>query len=455
MSHETGLSELRDVNEERETRLRFMRIDSQTSELLRDFWNVLEHNLPAVLDRFYEHAAATPQLARIIGSDIPRLKGAQGAHWARLFNGRFDEEYIRGVRNIGLAHNKIGLEPRWYIGGYNLVLGELTSLAVRTYRWSPSRLAKVLVAINSAVMLDMDVAISVYQEALLAEQRRREEMNSAIESFRNRVDRSLATVSNSAASLQSAANMLAANAQQATSQSTAVAAASEKAFMNVQAIAASAEQFTSSIKEIGRQALECTRVTGDAVEEATRSGASIDGLAQSIQRIGDVIELISSIAAQTNLLALNATIEAARAGEAGRGFAVVASEVKALADQTARATGEIGLQISSIQEATRKSVGTMKQVGLTISRVNAIAGAISDAVDQQGLASAEISRNVREAAEGTHQVADNIRGVSQGAGEVGQTASQFLTASSDLSKEATMLQSDVERFFAQISVSGA
>ena len=113
-----------DSSQDREIRMRFMRIDSRTGELLREFWKVVEPALPPVLDGFYQHVTAEPQLARLVGNDISRLKAAQGSHWSRLFNGRFDHEYMQGVRAIGLIHNKIGLEPRWYIGGYNFVLSQ-------------------------------------------------------------------------------------------------------------------------------------------------------------------------------------------------------------------------------------------------------------------------------------------------------------------------------------------
>jgi hypothetical protein len=118
-----------DTTQDRETRMRFMRIDAKTGELLREFWKVVEPALPTVLEGFYQHLTREPQLARMVGSDIPRLKTAQGSHWGRLFNGRFDHEYMQGVRTIGLIHNKIGLEPRWYIGGYNFVLSQLATLA--------------------------------------------------------------------------------------------------------------------------------------------------------------------------------------------------------------------------------------------------------------------------------------------------------------------------------------
>lgn len=440
-----------DQEQDRETRLRFMRIDAETGELLREFWKIAKPALPQILDGFYQHVTSEPKLAMLVGSDIPRLKSAQGSHWERLFNGRFDCAYMDGVRRIGLMHNKIGLEPRWYIGGYNFVLSQLAATAVRAHRWRAARLAKVLAAINCAIMLDMDIAISVYQEAMLEERQKRQRgIDEAIRSFDARMRTALDSVDKSATSLQAAANELAATSDRSTRQAAAVAAASEEASTNVQAVAASTEELTSSIREIGRQVSESTRITGMAVDQAGRSGASIEGLAQATQRIGDVVELINTIAGQTNLLALNATIEAARAGEAGRGFAVVASEVKALAEQTARATGEIGQQISSIQTATKESVETIHEIGSTIASVNEIATAIAAAVEEQGVATSEIARNVQEAARGTQEVSGNIGGVSQAASNTGETASHLLNASSDLSRQASELRNEVESFFAMI-----
>jgi hypothetical protein len=251
------------------------------------------------------------------------------------------------------------------------VLSQLATLAVRQYRWKPGHLSDVLTALNCAVMLDMDIAISIYQEAMLTERRKQQDkITAAIQDFDGQMKIVLNTVGGSATNLQSAANALAASAEESTQQSTAVAAASEEASTNVQAVASATEELTSSVREIGRQVTESTRITGVAVEQASRSGTTVQGLAKAAQRIGDVVELINSIAGQTNLLALNATIEAARAGEAGRGFAVVASEVKALAEQTAKATGEIGQQILAIQEATKESVGSIEEIGATIASVN-------------------------------------------------------------------------------------
>src|SRR2546430_878283 len=436
-----------DGNHDRETRMRFMRIDARTGELLREFWKVVEPALPKLLDGFYQHVMKEPQLARLIGNDIPRLKTAQGTHWARLFNGRFDLEYIKGVRTIGHVHNKIGLEPRWYIGGYNFVLSQLVALAVRKYRWKPDHLSAILTATNCAVMLDMDMAISVYQEAMLTDrQKQQDKLTAAIREFDGQMKVALDSVGGSATSLQTAVRTLASNAEESSRKSAAVAAASEQASTNVQTVASATEELSSSASEIGRQVAESTRITGTAVAQAAKSGATVQGLAKAAQRIGDVVELINTTAGQTNLLALNATIEAARAGEAGRGFAVVASEVKALAEQTAKATGEIGQQITSIQAATEASVQAIGAISGTIEKLSEIASTIAAAVEEQGAAKQEISRNVQQAAHGTQQASSNITDVQRGASETGSASSQVLSAAQTLSGDSNRLKAEVSKF---------
>lgn len=435
---------------DRETRLRFMRINDETGALLREFWKIVEPALPAMLDTFYRHATSQPKLAQMIGSDIPRLKTAQGSHWARLFNGHFDESYINGVRAIGMIHNKIGLEPRWYIGGYNLVLSMLQELAVKSYR-RKAKLKAVQQAVNSAVMLDMDFAISVYQEAMLAErQARQDKVAKAIEAFDRKAQDGLGAVTNAASQLQSTADALSVNAKQSSEQSMTVAAASEQASANVRTVASAAEELSSSVQEISRQVAESTKIAGHAVEQANQTNITVKGLADAAQKIGDVVKLIQNIASQTNLLALNATIESARAGEAGKGFAVVAAEVKNLANQTGKATEEIGGQIAEIQNATNQSVSAIQEIAATIVSVNQIATAIAAAVEQQGSATQEIARNVQEAAKGTQEVSNNISGVNKSAGETGDMAKGLISAIGEVLHHSDMLRKEVEGFFATI-----
>jgi methyl-accepting chemotaxis protein len=191
-------------------------------------------------------------------------------------------------------------------------------------------------------------------------------------------------------------------------------------------------------------------MAAEAVEQASRTNGRVNELSQAAARIGDVVELINTIAGQTNLLALNATIEAARAGEAGRGFAVVASEVKALAEQTAKATGEIGAQVSGIQAATQESVSAIQEIGGTIERLSEVAAAIAAAVEEQGAATQEISRNVQQASVGTQEVSSNITDVQRGAIETGEASVEVLSAAKSLASDSTRLKVEVAQFLESV-----
>jgi len=191
-------------------------------------------------------------------------------------------------------------------------------------------------------------------------------------------------------------------------------------------------------------------MASDAVGQARNTTDRVSELSKAAARIGDVVELINTIAGQTNLLALNATIEAARAGESGRGFAVVASEVKALAEQTAKATGEIGEQISGIQIATQQSVGAIREISGTIEKLSDISSAIAAAVEEQGMATQEISHNVEQAARGTRQVSSGITDVQRGASETGSASSQVFSAAQTLSRDSDRLRREVAKFLGTV-----
>ena len=258
------------------------------------------------------------------------------------------------------------------------------------------------------------------------------------------------TVSSASTELEASAGTLSATAERAQTLTTAVAAASEEASTNVQSVASATEEMASSVNEISRQVQESARMAGEAVDQARKTNDRVSELSKAAARIGDVVELINTIAGQTNLLALNATIEAARAGEAGRGFAVVASEVKALAEQTAKATGEIGQQITGIQAATQDSVGAIKEISGTIEKLSEISSTIAAAVEEQGAATQEISRNVQQAAQGTQQVSANITDVQRGAGETGSASSQVLAAAQSLSTDSNRLKLEVGKFLSSV-----
>ena len=284
------------------------------------------------------------------------------------------------------------------------------------------------------------------QQDQIAAKQRKADMIKLADQFESAVGEIVETVSSASTELEASASTLTATAERAQEITTMVAAASEEASTNVQSVASATEEMASSVNEISRQVQESARMAGEAVEQARTTNDRVSELSKAAARIGDVVELINTIAGQTNLLALNATIEAARAGEAGRGFAVVASEVKALAEQTAKATGEIGQQISGIQAATQESVGAIKEISGTIEKLSEISSTIAAAVEEQGAATQEISRNVQQAAQGTEQVSSNITDVQRGSGETGAASAQVLSAAQSLSSDSNRLKLEVGKF---------
>ncbi|MDB5656800.1 MAG: methyl-accepting chemotaxis sensory transducer [Tardiphaga sp.] len=303
----------------------------------------------------------------------------------------------------------------------------------------------VVISANTERKAREEAAAKIHQDKDIAEQRKRD-MKRLADEFENAVGEIVETVSSAATELEASAGSLTATADRSEELTTMVAAASEEASTSVQSVASATEEMASSVNEISRQVQDSARIAGEAVAQAEETNQRIGQLAKAAGRIGDVVELINSIAGQTNLLALNATIEAARAGEAGRGFAVVASEVKALAEQTAKATGEISQQIAGMQAATQASVEAIRDIGTTIGKMSEISSTIASAVEEQGAATQEISRNVQQAAQGTMQVSSNIGDVRRGASETGSASSQVLSAAQSLSVESNRLKVEVNRF---------
>src|SRR5216684_2466550 len=342
------------------------------------------------------------------------------------------------------------------------VVKPLSSLKERMASLSTGELdAPVSHADRSDEIGQMARTVQVFRDAMIETNRLREEqaaveqrqsqqrkidMNRLADQFESEVGEIITLVSNAADQLEASSTTLSKTADTVEEVSQRASSASGEASANVHSVAAASEELASSVSEISRQVGASARIAGEAVEQAQKTDARISQLSQAAARIGDVVDLIQTIAGQTNLLALNATIEAARAGAAGKGFAVVAAEVKTLAEQTAKATGEISQQIADIQSATEDSVTAIKEIGATIGRISEISSVIAAAVEEQGAATQEISRNVQRAADGTSQVAASISDVQRGASETGGASSQVLSAAQSLSNESNRLKREVAKF---------
>lgn len=279
---------------------------------------------------------------------------------------------------------------------------------------------------------------------------RREELRNLANSFEEAVGQVIERVISVSADLEGSASSLNASALRTKSVTQVVATASDRTSNNVQSVATASEEMASSVAEISRQVQDSVRIASGAAVQAESTNARIDHLAQAAKRIGDVVELINVIAGQTNLLALNATIEAARAGDAGKGFAVVASEVKALADQTAKATSEISQQVANIQSATNDSVAEIQDIVSVIRQMHEIATAIASAVEEQGIATNEIARSVQMAASETEEVRSQMVSLQNDVAETDGAASEVLSTAEALSRDNENLRNNVSRFLQQI-----
>jgi len=437
-------------------RLSFNKLDPAAIKLLRDHSKLILSILPGVLDGFYEHIGQYAETKAFFRdhTHMMHAKEKQLEHWRIIAEGRFDENYVASVTQIGEVHNKLGLEPRWYIGGYNFLVSGVVDAISRSmpvgYTGGKRRqqLRHLQIAIIRASMLDMDYAIDVYLKAGVRD--RHQTLERLASQFESSVGGVVDGVSAAAQHLTEASQSLRIGAEETSGKVAAVSVSSDETAVNVQTVASATEEMASSVTEISRQVSSSTQLSSKAVDSARETNEKVQSLTSAAQVIGDVVGLINDIAEKTNLLALNATIEAARAGEAGKGFAVVASEVKQLAEQTAKATAEIGSQVSAIQGATSDAASAIGSISKIIEEMNVISTAIASAVEEQDAATHEIARNVDEAARGTQSLSDNIAGVNKAAEMTGASSQQIHSSASQLAEQSTYLKEEVGKFLVSV-----
>ncbi|MDK9698488.1 MAG: methyl-accepting chemotaxis protein [Siculibacillus sp.] len=289
------------------------------------------------------------------------------------------------------------------------------------------------------------------QLALVNEQDRRRRMSAISDAFRARVDGVIAAVMEGAEQMSGSARALTEIAGRTSSLAEVASQASATSDSTVRSVAAAADQISGSLAAMADRIEGTTRAVREAAERASATAAQVERLNEAAERIGSVVSLIHSIAEQTNLLALNATIEAARAGEAGKGFAIVATEVKALAEQTAQATGEIGIHVANMREATADTVRHIREIADAMATADGNTASISRAVAEQGQATAEITRGARLAADSSGEVAQSVGGVENSADETKTAAERVRAASAELDDQARRLRAEVDRFMADIA----
>ncbi len=441
------------------SRLNFLRLDTETTNTLRELRAPLEDILPDVLRDFYAHVAKYPEIEKFFDSKerLDYASNAQFRHWKVILTGDFSPEYIKSVKTIGTVHARIGLEPQFYLAGYTFLMDEaLRRLGAkfvnkRKLTVDYDKLHKMQSAFIRAAMLDMDLAIHFFNEV-----RRQEAQQKTLDMadlFEKEVQAVSGIVSAAAVELEANSRQMTEIAESTYSRSADLSASILQASNGVEAASRSTEELGNAVSEIAERSAEATKVTASSASTADQANQTIQRLSASADKVGEVVSLISDIAAQTNLLALNATIESARAGEAGKGFAVVASEVKTLANETAKATEEISRHIQEMLDTTNSAVSAIASIQASITEVNSVSLSINAAIEEQTSSTREIARNTREAAVGARSVSDSIEEVSRSAESTKNVSEQVVQASADLGRQATTLQSQVNDFLAHIRAS--
>ncbi|MCW2249412.1 methyl-accepting chemotaxis protein [Azospirillum fermentarium] len=431
--------------------LLYFGLDEAAKERLRALAPGLLGMLPKALDTFYERIATVPHLSTLIASTdgTTRLKTAQANHWSSLFDANFSSAYLERTVRIGAAHERIGLEPEWYLGGYLFMMEQLLDHVLDRHR--AGKAGADIKAVLRATLFDASLSLSAYVK-LGAVQAVKNEILTLSDMLEREATNTVGEIAHKAASFAQIARDVAHRSQSLEEMVGEIATAAESLSVEIETVAAAAAQMRAVGEEIGSRIDASSSLSQNAAARTQEAMGSVTTLSEAADRISNVVVLIRRIAAQTRMLALNATIEAARAGEVGRGFAVVAQEVKSLANQTEASIATVSSQADDIRQGTSATTTTMTVVTEAIADVESAARDISHAAAEQRTAAAGISHNTDAAAGNARRVAEHMRVIARQAEENQASALELESLSSRLNTDMDMLRERILRIVSTSTV---